>query len=130
MAVVSGTSLKVGLVGLPNVGKSTLFNCLVDGTVAQAGNFPFCTIEANEGKVFIPDRKLEALRKISNSDTAVPTTMNFVDIAGLVQGAHEGAGLGNTFLQDIRNCDAIVQARPNNEWNDRVVTACGCGAVA
>lgn len=77
--------------------------------MAEAGNFPFCTIEANEGKVFVPDERLEQLKGLSKSPVSVPTTMNFVDIAGLVKGAHEGAGLGNNFLRDVRNCDAIVQ---------------------
>jgi GTP-binding protein YchF len=101
--------LTAGIVGLPNVGKSTLFNALVANAKAQAANFPFCTIEPNVGVVAVPDERLEVLAKISNSAQIVPTRMEFVDIAGLVKGASQGEGLGNQFLSHIREVDAIVQ---------------------
>lgn len=100
--------LRAGIVGLPNVGKSTLFNALVANAKAQAANFPFCTIEPNVGVVAVPDERLEELAKISNSEQIVPTRIEFVDIAGLVQGASKGEGLGNQFLSHIRQVDAIV----------------------
>jgi GTP-binding protein YchF len=95
-------------VGLPNVGKSTLFNALVANAKAEAANFPFCTIEPNVGVVSVPDERLEVLAKISNSEKIVPTRIEFVDIAGLVKGASRGEGLGNQFLANIREVDAIV----------------------
>ena len=101
-------ALKTGIVGLPNVGKSTLFNALMQESQAQAANFPFCTIEPNVGVVAVPDKKLEVLGEISNSAKLVPTSLSFVDIAGLVEGASKGEGLGNQFLSNIRECDAIV----------------------
>jgi len=100
--------LKAGIVGLPNVGKSTLFNALVANAQAQAANFPFCTIEPNVGVVAVPDPRLEALRLVSSSKEVVPTRVEFVDIAGLVAGASQGEGLGNKFLANIREVDAIV----------------------
>ncbi len=100
--------LKAGIVGLPNVGKSTLFNALVANAKAQAANFPFCTIEPNVGTVSVPDRRLDALAKISKSRQVIPTRIEFVDIAGLVEGASKGEGLGNKFLANIREVDAIV----------------------
>lgn len=100
--------LKAGIVGLPNVGKSTLFNALVANAQAQAANFPFCTIEPNVGVVAVPDPRLEALRRVSSSKEVVPTRVEFVDIAGLVAGASQGEGLGNKFLANIREVDAIV----------------------
>ncbi|MGQ4649568.1 redox-regulated ATPase YchF [Lyngbya aestuarii] len=100
--------LRAGIVGLPNVGKSTLFNALVANAKADAANFPFCTIEPNVGVVAVPDERLEALAKISNSEQIVPTRVEFVDIAGLVKGASKGEGLGNQFLANIREVDAIV----------------------
>lgn len=100
--------LRAGIVGLPNVGKSTLFNALVANAKAEAANFPFCTIEPNVGVVSVPDERLEVLGKISNSQKLVPTRIEFVDIAGLVKGASEGEGLGNKFLANIREVDAIV----------------------
>jgi len=100
--------LRAGIVGLPNVGKSTLFNALVANAKAEAANFPFCTIEPNVGVVAVPDERLEVLAKISNSQRIVPTRIEFVDIAGLVQGASQGEGLGNQFLANIREVDAIV----------------------
>jgi len=93
---------------LPNVGKSTLFNALVENSSAQASNFPFCTIEPNFGIVNVPDERLEALAAISKAAKLVPAAVEFVDIAGLVKGAAEGQGLGNKFLSNIRECDAIV----------------------
>jgi len=95
-------------VGLPNVGKSTLFNALVANAQAQAANFPFCTIEPNVGVVAVPDPRLESLRQVSSSKEVVPTRVEFVDIAGLVAGASQGEGLGNKFLANIREVDAIV----------------------
>ncbi len=100
--------LRAGIVGLPNVGKSTLFNALVANASAEAANFPFCTIEPNVGVVPVPDERLEVLAKISQSAKIVPTRMEFVDIAGLVKGASKGEGLGNQFLANIREVDAIV----------------------
>jgi ribosome-binding ATPase len=100
--------LKSGIVGLPNVGKSTLFNALVENSSAQAANFPFCTIEPNVGIAVVPDDRLDVLKVINESVKVVPTTLEFVDIAGLVAGASKGEGLGNQFLANIRECDAIV----------------------
>jgi hypothetical protein len=101
--------LRAGIVGLPNVGKSTLFNALVANATAEAANFPFCTIEPNVGVVAVPDQRLEVLARISGSKNIVPTRVEFVDIAGLVKGASQGEGLGNQFLANIRETDAIVQ---------------------
>ncbi len=100
--------LRAGIVGLPNVGKSTLFNALVANAKADAANFPFCTIEPNVGIVAVPDERLQVLAKISASEQTVPTRVEFVDIAGLVKGASKGEGLGNQFLANIREVDAIV----------------------
>jgi len=97
-----------GIVGLPNVGKSTLFNALTRTAAAQAANYPFCTIEPNVGRVAVPDPRLETLAKIGKSQKIVPTSLEFVDIAGLVRGASKGEGLGNQFLANIREVDAIV----------------------
>ncbi len=101
--------LRAGIVGLPNVGKSTLFNALTRTRKAEAANYPFCTIEPNVGVVTVPDARLEALAKISRTTRIIPTTIEFVDIAGLVKGASKGEGLGNRFLQHIREVDAIVE---------------------
>ncbi len=100
-------ALKCGIVGLPNVGKSTLFNCLSNAK-AQAANFPFCTIEPNIGTISIPDERLEKLEVLVKPERVVPTTMEIVDIAGLVKGASKGEGLGNQFLANIRETDAIL----------------------
>ncbi|MDY6370907.1 MAG: redox-regulated ATPase YchF [Bacteroidales bacterium] len=100
-------SLQCGIVGLPNVGKSTLFNCLSNAK-AQAANFPFCTIEPNVGVITVPDERLAKLVEIERPASVVPATVEIVDIAGLVRGASKGEGLGNKFLADIRNCDAII----------------------
>jgi GTP-binding protein YchF len=100
--------LQTAIVGLPNVGKSTLFNALTESQGAEAANYPFCTIEPNHGIVEVPDPKLAVLEKIHNSAKVVPTTLEFVDVAGLVKGASLGEGLGNQFLATIRQCDAIV----------------------
>ncbi len=99
---------RMGIVGLPNVGKSTLFNALTRTAVAQAANFPFCTIEPNVGEVAVPDARLDKLAAIAGSKQIIPTRMTFVDIAGLVRGASKGEGLGNQFLANIRECDAIA----------------------
>ena len=101
-------SFKCGIVGLPNVGKSTLFNALTNSSKAQAANFPFCTIDPNIGIVPVPDERLDNLSKISKSKKKINTTISFVDIAGLVQGASKGEGLGNKFLSHIREVDAII----------------------
>ena len=100
-------SLKCGIVGLPNVGKSTLFNCVSSGK-AQSANFPFCTIEPNLGSTNVPDRRLEVLVEMCRPKSVVPATVDIVDIAGLVKGASRGEGLGNQFLANIRECDAIL----------------------
>ena len=101
-------SFKCGIVGLPNVGKSTLFNALTNSNKAQAANFPFCTIDPNIGMVAVPDERLNNLAKISKSKKIINTTISFVDIAGLVKGASKGEGLGNKFLSHIREVDAII----------------------
>lgn len=100
-------ALKCGIVGLPNVGKSTLFNCLSNAK-AQSANFPFCTIEPNVGTITVPDPRLSKLEELVNPERVVPTTIEIVDIAGLVKGASKGEGLGNQFLGNIRECDAII----------------------
>ena len=101
-------SFKCGIVGLPNVGKSTLFNALTDSNKAQAANFPFCTIDPNIGMVPVPDERLNNLANVSKSKKIINTTISFVDIAGLVKGASKGEGLGNKFLSHIREVDAII----------------------
>ena len=101
-------SFKCGIVGLPNVGKSTLFNALTNSSKAQAENFPFCTIEPNIGVIPVPDNRLDQLVKVSDSKKKINTTISFVDIAGLVKGASKGEGLGNKFLSHIREVDAII----------------------
>src|ERR1700749_4282256 len=99
---------KCGIVGLPNVGKSTLFNALTETAAAQAANYPFCTIEPNVGEVAVPDKRLDTLATLAKSAVIVPTRLPFVHIAGLVRGASKGEGLGNQFLGNIREVDAIV----------------------
>jgi len=101
--------LRAGIVGLPNVGKSTLFNAVTRNRKAEAANYPFCTIEPNMGMVTVPDARLEVLRKIAGTNVVIPAVIEFVDIAGLVKGASQGEGLGNKFLTHIREVDAIVQ---------------------
>jgi len=100
--------LQTAIVGLPNVGKSTLFNALTESQGAEAANYPFCTIEPNVGIVSVPDPRLSVLSEINKSVKTVPTALEFVDVAGLVKGASAGEGLGNKFLATIRQCDAIV----------------------
>ncbi|XP_030965772.1 uncharacterized protein LOC115986676 [Quercus lobata] len=113
-------SLRAGIVGLPNVGKSTLFNAVVENGKAQAANFPFCTIEPNVGIVAVPDQRLQVLSDLSKSKRAVPASIEFVDIAGLVKGASQGEGLGNKFLSHIREVDSILQVVRCFEDNDIV----------
>jgi ribosome-binding ATPase len=116
--------LRAGIVGLPNVGKSTLFNAVVANAKAQAANFPFCTIEPNVGVVAVPDDRLQILAKISESVDVVPARVEFVDIAGLVKGASQGEGLGNQFLANIREVDAIVHVVRCFE-NDDIIHVAG-----
>src|SRR3954470_18358999 len=101
--------LKAGIVGLPNVGKSTLFNAVTRTRKAEAANYPFCTIDPNVGIVTVPDARLEGLQKIARTNVVIPAAIEFVDIAGLVKGASQGEGLGNKFLTHVREVDAIVQ---------------------
>ena len=102
LIIYKSTMLKAGIVGLPNVGKSTLFNAVVANAKAEAANFPFCTIEPNVGVVAVPDDRLNVLAKLASSEQIIPARVEFVDIAGLVKGASQGEGLGNQFLSHIR----------------------------
>ncbi|HKD18858.1 MAG TPA: redox-regulated ATPase YchF [Thermoanaerobaculia bacterium] len=122
--------LRAGIVGLPNVGKSTLFNALTRTRKAEAANYPFCTIEPNVGVVVVPDARLDPLAKLSRSERVVPATIEFVDIAGLVKGASKGEGLGNKFLQHIREVDAIVEVVRCFEDKDVVHVAGSLDPVA
>jgi ribosome-binding ATPase len=106
--MTASMGFKCGIVGLPNVGKSTLFNALTQTAAAQAANYPFCTIEPNVGDVAVPDPRLAILAKIASSKEIIPTRLSFIDIAGLVRGASKGEGLGNQFLANIRECDAVA----------------------
>jgi hypothetical protein len=117
--------LKVGIVGLPNVGKSTLFNSLLKKQVAEASNYPFTTISPNIGVVEVPDPRVDKLAELSHSAKIVPAAVEFVDIAGLVKGAHQGEGLGNQFLANIREVDAIVQVV--RDFSDSTVVQTGSG---
>ena len=101
-------SLKCGIVGLPNAGKSTIFNALTNSAQAETGNYPFCTIDSNKGQVFVPDERLEKISQIMKSKKTIPTSFEFVDIAGLVKGASQGEGLGNQFLSHIRSVDSLI----------------------
>ena len=112
-------ALKCGIVGLPNVGKSTLFNCLSNAK-AQSANFPFCTIEPNVGVITVPDERLSKLEELVKPEKVLPTTVEIVDIAGLVKGASKGEGLGNKFLANIRETDAIIHVLRCFE-NDNIV---------
>ncbi|MEH1888987.1 MAG: redox-regulated ATPase YchF [Nostoc sp.] len=116
--------LRAGIVGLPNVGKSTLFNAVVANAKAEAANFPFCTIEPNVGVVAVPDERLNVLAKIASSAQIIPARVEFVDIAGLVKGASQGEGLGNQFLSHIREVDAIVHVVRCFE-NDDIIHVAG-----
>ncbi|QYX32477.1 redox-regulated ATPase YchF [Sphaerospermopsis torques-reginae] len=116
--------LRAGIVGLPNVGKSTLFNAVVANAKAEAANFPFCTIEPNVGVVAVPDDRLNVLAKLANSEQIIPARVEFVDIAGLVKGASQGEGLGNQFLSHIREVDAIVHVVRCFE-NDDIIHVAG-----
>jgi ribosome-binding ATPase len=122
--------LRAGIVGLPNVGKSTLFNALTRTQKAEAANYPFCTIEPNVGIVIVPDERLGPLARISRTSTIVPAAIEFVDIAGLVRGASKGEGLGNKFLQHIREVDAIVEVVRCFEDKDVVHVAGALDPVA
>jgi len=115
-------SFSIGIVGLPNVGKSTLFKALTKKQV-DASNYPFCTIDPNVGVVAVPDERLDALTKVSNSKKTIPTTIEFVDIAGIVEGASKGEGLGNKFLSNIRETDAIVQVLRHFQDDDIIHVA-------
>ena len=115
--------LSIGIVGLPNVGKSTLFNALLGRQIADNSNYPFCTIEPNVGVVEVPDKKLSKLAEIAKSKKVVPAVVEFVDIAGLVKGASQGEGLGNKFLNNIRECDAICHVV--RDFNDNNVCRAG-----
>ena len=101
-------NLKCGIVGLPNAGKSTIFNALTNSSQAEIGNYPFCTIDANKGQVFVPDDRLTKISQIMKSKKTIPTSFEFVDIAGLVKGASQGEGLGNQFLSHIRSVDSLI----------------------
>lgn len=120
----------IGIVGLPNVGKSTLFNAITKAGAAEAANYPFCTIEPNVGMVTVPDARLEALSKIINPQRIVPATVEFVDIAGLVKGASKGEGLGNKFLSNIRSTAAICQVVRCFEDENIVHVAGGIDPIA
>lgn len=119
------SKVRVGICGLPNVGKSSLFNALARKSQAQAANFPFCTIEPNIAQIAIPDPYLDDLGKLAKSEKTVPATMEFVDVAGLVKGASNGEGLGNKFLANIRECDAIIHLLRSFEDNSVIHVVAG-----
>src|SRR5262249_27856834 len=121
--------LKAGIVGLPNVGKSTLFNALTRSRKAEAANYPFCTIDPNVGVVTVPDERLGVLQKIARTNVVIPAAVEFVDIAGLVAGASKGDGLGNQFLANIREVDAVVPVGRCFEDPDVVHTMGGVDPV-